>query len=180
MEKKVLTVIFPGFEEIEFVAPVDIMRRANIKVVISSLNNEKLVTGRSDLTIQAEVGIDEIDPNEFDLFFLPGGPGVRNIRKNSKLTNLIKKFFDSGKYVAAICAAPLVFHDAGILNNVQHTAHFSTYNELTNAIKDKKVVEDKKIITSQGAGTAIDLGLHIVKVLCGEEKSHEIAKAIMF
>jgi len=180
MEKKVLTIIFPDFEEIEFVAPVDIMRRAGIKVVIASLNNEKLVTGRSNLTIQAETGIDGVEADGFDLFFLPGGPGVRDIRKNEKLIGLVRKFSGSGKYVAAICAAPLVFHDAGILNGIQHTAHFSTYNELTSAIKDKKVVEDKKVITSQGAGTAIELGLHIVKVLCGEEKSREVAKAIMF
>lgn len=180
MEKSVLTVIFPGFEEIEFVAPVDIMRRAGIKVVIASLNNEKLVTGRSKVTVQSEIEIDEVKPDEFDLFFLPGGPGVRDIRKNAKLMELIAKFAKNGKYLAAICAAPIVFHDAGILQGVQHTAHFSTYGELTNAIRDKKVVEDKKIITSQGAGTAIELGLHIVKVLCGEEKAHEIAKAIMF
>jgi len=181
MKTRVLTVLFPGFEEIEFVAPVDIMRRAEIEVKIVSLTNNKIVVGRSNIAIQADELISEprISPQDFNLLFIPGGPGVKEARKNEQLIQLVADFGKAGKYVAAICAAPTILSDAGLLKNRKFTAHFSVQKELATALFDEKVVCDGNVITSRGAGTAVDLGLFIVKVLCGEQKSAEIARAIM-
>jgi len=177
---RILTVIFPEFEETEFAAPVDIFRRAGLDVTVASLTDNKLVVGRSDIKVEADKTIKEVNPDDFDFLFIPGGPGIKAVRKNTDLVKFVAKFAQSGKYVAAICAAPLILSDAGLLKNCKFTAHFSTKSELPNSITDQKVVQDGKIITSQGAGTAIELGLHIVKVLCGEQKAYEIAKAIMY
>ncbi len=177
---RILTVIFPDFEETEFVAPVDIIRRAGLDVTVASLSDNRLVAGRSGIKIQADKTIKEINPQDYDLLFIPGGPGTNAARKNADFIKFVAKFAQTGKYVAAICAAPLILSDAGLLNNRKFTSHFSAKPELPNSLENQKVVQDGKIITSQGAGTAIDLGLHIVKVLCTEQKAQEIAKAIMY
>lgn len=179
MNKKVLTLLFPGFEEIEFVAPVDILRRAGVEVTVASITEQKLVTGRSNITIQADTTISAVSPETYDLLFLPGGPGVKSLRNNPALIQLIKNFRASGKYISAICAAPTLLKDAGILGDCKFTAHFTVKQELQQALTAEKVVEDKKIITSRGAGTAVELGLHLVKVLCGNDVSSKIAEAIM-
>ncbi|MGB9602590.1 MAG: DJ-1 family glyoxalase III [Verrucomicrobiia bacterium] len=179
MKTRVLTVLFPGFEEIEFVAPVDIMRRAGIEVTIVSLTDQKPVVGRSNIVIQAEKLIDEINPDDYGLLFIPGGPGVKEARKNAQLVKLAERFGKSGKFVAAICAAPTILSDAGLLAGRKFTSHFSVQHELPQTLLNEKVVQDSNIITSRGAGTAVELGLRIVKLLCGKEKSDEIARAIM-
>ena len=177
---RILTIIFPDFEEIEFAAPVDIIRRAGLDVTVASLTDNKLVVGRSGIKVEADKTIKEVNSNDFDLLFIPGGPGTKAARKNADFIKFVVKFAQTGKYVSAICAAPLILSDAGLLKNRKFTAHFTTKPELPNSLTDQKVVQDGKIITSQGAGTAIELGLHIVKVLCGEQMAQEIAKAIMY
>lgn len=179
MSVKVLTVVFDGFEEIEFTAPVDIMRRAGIEVTVASISDKRPVTGRSNITIQAEKLLKEINPDEFDFLFIPGGPGVKEARKKPELLRLVENFKKADKFISAICAAPLILSDAGALKGRRFTAHFSARNELPDALMNEKVVQDGKIITSRGAGTAVELGLHIVKTLCGEQKASEIASAIM-
>lgn len=179
MSKKVLCILGPGFEEIETVAPIDLLRRAGAQVVIAALTETKLVPGRCGITIHADATLAELDPNAFDMLFIPGGPGVKNLRSDGRAAQLANLFVRNNKPVAAICAAPTVLADAGLLASKRFTAHFSVLDELPQALQTERVVEDGLIITSRGAGTALDFGLALVSRLFGEPTAQEIAKAIM-
>lgn len=179
MSKRVLCLLVQGFEEIETVTPIDLLRRAGAKVVLASLTGQEIVVGRSQLALRTETSLDELDGEDFDLLLLPGGPGVGELRKDGRPAALAARFFHHGKVVAAICAAPTVLHDAGLLKDKKFTAHFSVHEELPKAQGEERVVEDGPIITSRGAGTAVDFGLALVRRLYGAEKADEIASAIM-
>lgn len=171
--------LVPGFEEMETIAPVDLLRRAGAEVVVASVTGAKLVTGRCQVTVQADATLDEVAGQEFDLLLIPGGPGVKALRADGRAAQLAKAYVQRGKPVGAICAAPTVLSDAGVLAGKRFTAHFSVQNELPQALGEARVIEDGNIITSRGAGTAADFGLALVKRLFGEAAAQEVAKAIM-
>ncbi len=179
MSKRVLCLLAPGFEEIETVTPIDLLRRAGAEVVLASVDGQELVMGRSQMALRAEVSLADVIGDDFDLLLLPGGPGVTELRKDRRPAELAAKYFHAGKLVAAICAAPTVLHDAGLLEGKKFTAHFSVHKELPEAQADARVLEDGSIITSRGAGTAVDFGLTLVRRLFGVEKANEVARAIM-
>jgi protein deglycase len=179
MSKRVLCLLAPGFEEIETVTPIDLLRRAGAEVVVASLNGEPSVTGRSQLTLQTDAALADVADEDFDLLLFPGGPGVKALRADGRPAKLAKTFHRAGKVVAAICAAPTILKDASLLENKRFTAHFSVYAELPGALAKERVVQDGTILTSRGAGTAVDFGLAVVQTLFGADKANEIARAIM-
>jgi protein deglycase len=179
MKKRVLFLLENGFEEIETVTPIDLLRRADAEVLLASVSGEQLVTGRSQITLRADATLAEVAEQEFDLLVVPGGPAVKALRADGRPAKLAQTFHDSGKMVAAICAGPTVLKDAQLLEGKRFTAHFSVFKELPEALADQKVVRDEAILTSRGAGTAVDFGLALVEALFGAEKSKEIARAIM-
>ncbi len=168
-----------GFEEIETVAPIDLLRRAGAEVVVAALGRDKLVTGRSGVALRADALLADVANEAFDLLLIPGGPGVKALRADGRPARLANAFAEAGKPVAAICAAPTVLGDAGLLAGRRFTAHFSVADELTRARLDERVVEDGCLITSRGAGTAVDFGLALVRRLFGAPKAEEVARAIM-
>ena len=178
MSKRILSLLFPGFEEIEAIAPIDLLRRAGAEVVIASVTGEKLLKGRCGVTVQADAALAEVE-GEFDLLMIPGGPGVAALRKNGQAAQLAQTYARAGKPVAAICAAPTVLADAGLLAGKRFTSHAGVANELPQSLLNERVVEDGNLITSRGAATAVDLGLALVRRLFGEEKMREVAKGIM-
>jgi 4-methyl-5(b-hydroxyethyl)-thiazole monophosphate biosynthesis len=180
MQPRVLCLLFPGFEEIETLAPVDLLRRAGAQVVLASLTGERLVTGRCQVTVQADAALAEVADQPFDLLVLPGGPGVKAVRTQGRAAALARQFVQAGRPVAAICAAPTVLADAGLLAGRRYTAHFSVHDELPGALAGERVVEDGPVITSRGAGTALEFGLALVRRLLGEAKAREVAAAIMY
>jgi protein deglycase len=177
MSKRVLCILVDGFEEIEAVTPIDLLRRAEVEVVIASLHGG-VIQGRSGLRLEPDGSLDGLSSKDFDLLLIPGGPGVGELRRDGRAVQLARDFVERGKLVAAICAAPLILHDAGILGEHRFTAHFSTEEEISGAL-DQKVVEDGLIITSRGAGTALDFGLALVERLVGKDVAEEVAAAIM-
>ncbi len=179
MTKRVLCLLMPGFEEIETVTPVDLLRRAGAEVVVASITQDRLVTGRSRVTLRADALLNEVADQAFDLLLLPGGPGTKALRADGRPARLAQAFAKAGKPVAAICAAPTVLADAGLLTGRRYTAHFSVHAELTAAQGGERVVEDGDLITSRGAGTALDFGLVLVRRLFGEAKAEEVSRAIM-
>jgi 4-methyl-5(b-hydroxyethyl)-thiazole monophosphate biosynthesis len=179
MPKRVLCLLAPGFEEIETVTPVDLLRRAGAEVVIASLPSDLAVAGRSHITLQADAALADVAGQEFDLLLIPGGPGVKTLRADGRPAQLAAAFARSGRPVGAICAAPTVLADAGLLAGRRFTAHFSVHAELSGALGGERVVEDGLIITSRGAGTAVEFGLALVRRLFGPDKAAEIAQAIM-
>lgn len=180
MQPRVLCLLFPGFEELETLAPVDLLRRAGAQVVLASLTGEKLVTGRCQVTVQADAALAEVADQPFDLLVLPGGPGVKAVRAQGRAAALARQFAQAGRPVAAICAAPTVLADAGLLAGRRYTAHFSVHDELPGALAGERVVEDGPVITARGAGTALEFGLALVRRLLGEAKAREVAAAIMY
>jgi 4-methyl-5(b-hydroxyethyl)-thiazole monophosphate biosynthesis len=177
----VLVILPEGFEEIEAISPIDLLRRAGAEVIIAALGTTPHVTGRCNITMHADTtlsAIGEAGGASFDLVFLPGGPGVLNLRGDMRVRGLVQQQAAAGRWIAAICAAPTVLNDAGLLEGRRYTAHFSVAKELPAILKDERVVVDGKIITSRGAGTSIDLGLVLVEKLFSAEKSREIAAAI--
>lgn len=175
--KRVLCILEHGFEEIELVAPVDLLRRAGVEVVMAGVSSAT-VTGRSGISIQADEELGEMDLGNFDMLFLPGGPAVMELRKNTKVLDLIRQFAAEEKIIAAICAAPLLLKDAGLLEGINFTAHVSTQAELPTG-SGERVVEDGNLITSRGAGTAVDFGLALIAKLSGEAAAAEVSSAIM-
>ena len=176
--KTVLLILTDGFEEIEGVAPIDLLRRAGARVTLASCTDSLEVTGKCAVVIKAEVFLDDCLANDFDLLVLPGGPGTFDLRKDERVLKLVQSRHAKGLPQAAICAAPLILLDAGILNGKDITAHFTCSDELPELREDLAVVEDEEIITSRGAGTAVAFGLRLVALLFGEEKANEIAASI--
>ncbi len=177
--KRVLALVMDGFEEIELVAPVDLLRRAGVEVTIASVAGPIHVTGRCGVTMHADMGLDGVDVNGFDLLFIPGGPGVQFLREDGRAASLAQAFHQMHKPVAAICAAPTVLKDAGLLTGRRYTSHRGVRAELPDAIPDEEVIRDDGIITSQGAGTAIELGLALIETLCGQESRANVEAGIM-
>jgi 4-methyl-5(b-hydroxyethyl)-thiazole monophosphate biosynthesis len=128
--------------------------------------------------MHADTTLGEAVAQTYDLIFLPGGPGVINLRSDLRVRSLVQQQAAASRWLAAICAAPTVLNDAGLLDGRRYTAHFSVAKELPHILKDERVVVDGKIITSRGAGTALDLGLTLVEKLFSAEKSREIAASI--
>jgi len=177
--KRVLCLLAPGFEEIETVTPIDLLRRAEVEVVVAAIERELLVTGRCGLTLRADATLDELAGADFDLLFLPGGPGVATLRSDGRAARLARAYADAGKVVAAICAAPTILADASLLEGRRFTAHFSVAAELPQALGTERVVEDGLIVTSRGAGTALDFGLALVRRLRGTEMAARVSEAVM-
>ncbi len=177
MKKRVLCLLTDGFEEMETVTPVDLLRRAEIEVVIASLNGGT-VKGRNGITLVSDAALAELEAEEFDLLFIPGGPGVTMLRRDGRAAALARRFENAGNPVAAICAAPLVLKDAGLLEGRRFTAHFSTEKEL-GVLPDERVVEDGNLITSRGAGTAFDFGLALVARLVGTDAASKVSREVM-
>lgn len=178
--KRVLCLLIEGFEEIEAFAPVDILRRAGAEVVMASLGTGIHVTGRSGITVHADAILNEdLLAETFDLLLLPGGPGTGAMRADGRACLLAKSFAAEGRMIAAICAAPSILHDAGLLVGRRFTAHFSVHEELPAARAEEAVVVDGPIITSRGAGTAVSFALALVARLFDESKARDIEQAIM-
>ena len=179
MKKRVLCLLADGFEEIETVTPVDLLRRAGVGVVVAATGSELSATGRSGITLRADAVLETAPASAgFDLLLIPGGPAVTALRKDARIPPLVRDFHESGKIIAAICAGPLVLHDAGLLEGRRFTAHASVRDELPGAAGDR-VVADGPLITSRGAGTAVDFSLAVVAALVGEPAAADVAEAIM-
>ena len=176
---RVLCLLVDGFEELETIAPVDLLRRAGAEVILASVAGPLHVTGRCGITLHADSALEGLDMESFAMLLLPGGPGVKALREDVRPAQLATAFASQGKSVAAICAAPTVLKDAALLTGRRFTAHFSVHAELPEVLAAERVVVDRNLITSRGAGTAIEFGLALVEHLFGAERSREIAASIM-
>jgi 4-methyl-5(b-hydroxyethyl)-thiazole monophosphate biosynthesis len=178
MNPRVLCLIAPGFEEVETVTPIDLLRRAGAEVVVASITSDRMVTGRCNITLQAEAAFHDVGDQKFDLLLIPGGPGVKTLRADGRPAQFARAQVQAGRPVAAICAAPTVLADAGLLAGKRFTAHASVLEELPGAVTGEPVVEDGLLITSRGAGTALEFGLALVQRLFGRDRADEVARAI--
>ena len=181
-DKKVLVFLVNGFEEIEAMAPIDLLRRAGIIVDTVSINEDNQVTSSRKIRVLTDKTIDEINFENYEMIVLPGGPGTENYMKSEKLLEKLKGFSINRK-LGAICAAPTILSALGILNGKQAICFPACEPDLIKdgaIIVNQDVVKDNNIITSRGAGTAIDFSLALIEELLGKNKSHEIRKEILY
>ena len=174
----VLTILAEGFEEVEAITPIDLLRRAGAEVTLAAIGDGIHVTGRNGLTMHADTMLGTVEAMEFDCVFLPGGPGVKHLRDDPRVRSIVLRHANAGQWVAAICAAPTVLHDVGLLNGRRYTAHFSVANELPAILADHRVVVDGRLLTSRGAGTALDFGLLLVEKLFSADAALEVSRSI--
>lgn len=179
---KVYIFLADGYEEIEGLTVVDLLRRAKIDIVMVSITGNLYVTGSHQIVTKADVIFEETDYSDADLLVLPGGmPGTKHLQEHKGLDLLLKEFYNKGKRLAAICAAPSVLGTKGLLQGKKAICYPGHEEALIGAnIIDQPVVEDSMIITSKGMGTAIDFSLSIIRTISGEEEAIKIAKAIQY
>ncbi len=174
---KVVVLLAEGFEEIEFSTIVDILRRAGIDVTVAGLK-EGVTNGAHDVKVTPETSVDKVRADDFDVIILPGGnPGFVNLGKSEKVLKLVREMQDRGKYVTAICGAPSVLAQAGVIQGKRATIYPGMEDTLTGArYSGERVVVDGKTITSQGPGTAMEFSLKLVEVLAGRAKAEAVAR----
>ena len=177
---KVVVPLAEGFEEIEAMAIIDVLRRAGIEVTVAGLHSGPIESARR-VKVVPDTTIELITSDDFDMIILPGGqPGADNLKASGKVESLIRDFHSKGKLTGAICAAPYVLAAAGILEGKKATCYPSYSGKLAGAIyQEKTVVEDGKIMTSRGPGTAVCFALAIVEKLVGKEKADAVKEAML-
>ncbi|PHS56193.1 MAG: DJ-1 family protein [Sulfurimonas sp.] len=168
---KVLVPLAKGFEEIEAVSIIDVLRRADIEVLLASLDENSIVKGVNGICIATDIQIKDVNSSKLDMIVLPGGwDGTYALSDDDNILNILKEMDTRGQNIAAICAAPFVLNKAGVLKH-----NYTCYPSVEEHIREdgysdiNMVVEDDNIMTSRGPGTAICFALAIVKKLKGED-----------
>ena len=174
---RVLVPLAEGFEEIEAVTVVDLLRRAGIEVHTASLDGPR-VTGSHGIALMADIALDAAAADDYDMIVLPGGmPGAEHLRNDPRVISLLRRFAAEGRYTAAICAAPGVLAHAGLLEERAATS-FPGFLNADSApgirLRDDAVVVDGKVVTSRGAGTAMEFGLALIELLEGTEARRQV------
>ena len=180
--KKACVFLAPGFEEVEGLTVVDLLRRAGVELTMVSIEDTKAIAGSHGIQVEADKLLDEMEYGDQDLLVLPGGmPGTLNLKNCDKLLAILHSFHKEGKKIAAICAAPTVFGHMGILDGKKATCYPGCEDGLGKAeYLEENVVIDGNITTSRGVGTAIDFALSLIAQLYGQAKADEIAASIVY
>ncbi len=175
--KKIAVPLAEGFEEIEAVSIIDVLRRANIEVVTVSTSNNLEVTGSHNIKIIADQLFTEINFDEVDMIVLPGGlPGATNLNGHAGLRKVIVEFNKNNKALGAICAAPLVLGSTGVLKSKRATCYPGFENQMSGAEATGRNVEvSGNIVTGKGAGMALNFALKIVEMLKGREMAENLS-----
>lgn len=177
---KVAVYFATGYEEIEALAVVDVLRRGNVEVSMVGVSGKTVVSARG-ISINMDTTLDEMNHDEIDMMVLPGGvPGIINLEANEKLMSELKSFKEKGKWLAAICAAPSILGNQGLLVGEKATCYPNYESKLMGCEHvDEKVVVSGKIVTGKGAGVAIDFALKILEVLVSKEVSDQVRKSMI-
>lgn len=181
---RVLVPFAAGVEEIEFVAVVDILRRAGVEVCAASLDGAA-VTGRSGIRIEPDSALADVLHDAWDMVVLPGGqPNARLLRDDAHVKQVVERLRAERKSIAAICAAPVILAAYGLTVDMRVTSYPSCKEEMQNlqpscVYVNDTVVEDDFLITSRGAGTAVEFALRLVARLCGKQEASEVRRSIV-
>ena len=180
MSKKVYVLLADGFELIEALAPVDVLRRGGVEVVTVAIGENKEVVSAQKVTVHANAILSQSNLSDGDVLVLPGGyPGYVNLANCEKVGELVKDYANKHKYIAAICGGPTVLSKNGILKGKCVTCHHSVATEMKDYNYTGNLVErDDNLITGIGAGRAIDFGLKIAEVLLDETTIENIKKGM--
>jgi len=178
----IYVVLGNGFEEMEAIVPVDLMRRAGLEVKTAGIGRRQ-VTGGHGIPVTADCVLEDVQPGDVDLLMLPGGMGgVESILASEAALALIRAAAEADKYVAAICAAPMVLGKLGLLQGRRATIYPGMEAELLGAtpVPGAKAVVDGRIVTGQGPGAAFDFGLCLVELLLGEQAAQKVRNEVHY
>ena len=174
---KVLVPLAQGCEELEAVTVIDLLRRARFEVVSAGLDDQPVTASRG-IRLVPDVTLDEALKQEFDMVVLPGGmPGAANLNNDPRIKPLLREMAAKGKYTAAICAAPMVLAEAGLLSGKRATSYPGFVDKMSlpdTTYCTDPVVRDGTVITSRGPGTAMDFALALIEILAGKAKRDEV------
>ncbi|MFA6061066.1 MAG: DJ-1 family glyoxalase III [Gallionella sp.] len=178
--KTALVLFAAGSEELETVTVVNILRRAGVTVTLAGLSDGAL-KGSRGITLQPDTTLDAVLNDDFDMLVLPGGmPGTRHLQADTRVLKLAQDMAKHGKYVTAICAAPMVLATAGLLAGKRATCYPTCLDEFPGVqLQTTAVVEDGKLITSRGPGTAMDFALTLAERLAGKVRRDEVEAGLV-
>lgn len=177
----VLVPLAQGCEELEAVTVIDLLRRAGIEVITAGLDAQPVRASRGTV-LMPDTTLDEVAGRDFDMIVLPGGlPGADHLDRDPRIRALLTRTASAGRYVAAICAAPKVLASAGLLDNRKATSFPGVLDALSvpgMTYREDAVVQDGRLITSRGPGTAMDFALALIENLAGNEKRAQVEAAL--
>jgi 4-methyl-5(b-hydroxyethyl)-thiazole monophosphate biosynthesis len=177
----VLVPLAQGCEELEAVTIIDLLRRAGIEVITAGLDEQPVRASRGTVLIP-DTTLDKVTERDFDMIVLPGGlPGADHLDQDARLHTILKRAAAADRYVAAICAAPKVLASSGLLKNRKATSFPGVLDKISvpgMIYRDEAVVQDGKIITSRGPGTAMDFALTLIENLVGKDKRAQVEAAL--
>ena len=179
---KVLVPLGEECEELEAVTIVDLLRRAGVTVVTAALEGDPIIRASRGVTLVADALLAEVRAGDFDMIALPGGRGADRLDRDPKVRELLTAMAADGKFVAAVCAAPKVLAHAGLLRGRRATCFPGAITDARAAgvtLEDAPVVQDGKVITSRGPGTAMDFALTLVEALAGRTRRAEVEAALV-
>lgn len=178
--KKVLVMMAPGFEEIETVTVVDILRRSGARVTLAGTEGG-ILEGSRGIHLLPDSLLNDVDADDFDMVVLPGGqPGTSNLQKDKKVKEILLKMDQGDKKIAAICAAPVILQSAGLLKNINFTSHPSVEEQFKDVSYSKnRVVVDGNVITSRSPGTAMEFSMKLVEILFDTARMETVNKGVM-
>lgn len=182
MKKRICVFLADGFEEIEGLTVVDLLRRAEAEVTTVSVTGTKIIHGAHGIDVMADCLFDEMEFEGIDMLVLPGGmPGTIHLGEHQGLTELLQQYNNSEQYLAAICAAPSIFGKLGFLEGRKATCYPGMEETLAGAeVVMQPVVTDGHLITSRGMGTAIAFSLTLIALLFGEETAEKMQQSIVY
>ncbi len=180
--KQAVMLFATGFEEVEALMAVDILRRGGVEVKLASITEDMAVCGSHGIQVGMDTTLVQTELKEMDAILLPGGmPGTLNLGKDEAVCRALKQMNEAGKIVGAICAAPSVLGACGILEGRRATCYPGFEDKLTGAeFVDEMAVADGNVVTSRGLGTAMEFGFMLLSILESQEKSDEIRRSIVF
>ena len=177
---RVLVPLAQGCEELESVTIIDILRRAQVEVVVAGLEVGSVTASRG-VVLMPDTTLDQVLQDDFQMVVLPGGgEGARRLEEDPRIATLLQRLYQEGRYTAAICAAPKVLAAGGLLQDREATAYPGVLDGLPGLrLSSAAVVQDGQIITSRGPGTAMDFALTLVEILCDKDKRDEVEAALV-
>lgn len=171
-----------GFEEVEALMTVDLLRRGGVEVQLASITQEMTVCGSHGIRVGMDTTLDELETDQMDAVLIPGGmPGTKNLAADEEVCRILKEADRAGKIVGAICAAPSVLGKCGILDGKRATCYPGFEEQLGDAcFVDEMVVADGNVVTSRGLGTSMEFGFQLLTLLVSREKAEEVRKSVVF
>lgn len=172
-----------GFEEVEALAVADVLYRAGVRSDLISVTDARHVTSSHGIRVVADLMLEDVDLSTYTVLFLPGGmPGTLNLKATPAIQTEVLRRSDESQPIAAICAAPSILSELGILDGRHATANPAFVRAIAEGgaiVHENPVVADEFIITSRGAGTALELGIELVRQLLGDEAAEEVSRGVV-